>query len=574
MKTFHTKRLKQIWAIRPYIGPLSIFAFVQNFLFKPYPMTISRFWGHTLGLVLAGLTVLGSVVFAQPLTLEVGASTQTKWDNSQTHILGKFRETYLVLGPVGSGEFQMVHFDKSLLPLKTVQGSFAKDQKLVHRLQESWLLEDRVIALTHCYNKAIKQDQYNLWHLSVDGEVLKGPVEVHRANGNGKSINQILRPLAGASLDGNRLYVLINTAPTFGQEISGLICRLYDTELEMVSQHILNFPVQNQAARLRSATFRDGSEALLTLDLQPVTKNNAKSATFSGGTLQLWQVSLNRNQYTQLPIASDEMPYVHGVQAFWSTTNSNMPVVSSALGLSPKTGTQSILLQKFGGKDSIPAHRHAFEIPLGFRKSAETNNRKFKDTGNPKRPLKEVMDLRMQVVELDKDRFTLHANIERSNREIPAGVSADEVAEDKVIVTQYNQGGLMVNGAWTKGLQESYEIAMDQILASKNFPRPNGVAPMVHPDHNILIYNELPANLKTRGKDFKLSGLTNENHKESRSTLLYIDPNGRYNYHQLFANPTDQGKVYPYSLYRENAHNYLLLGTDTKGKMRMLRASY
>jgi len=125
-------------------------------------MTISRFWGHTLGLVLAGLTVLGSVVFAQPLTLEVGASTQTKWDNSQTHILGKFRETYLVLGPVGSGEFQMVHFDKSLLPLKTVQGSFAKDQKLVHRLQESWLLEDRVIALTHCYNKAIKQDQYNL----------------------------------------------------------------------------------------------------------------------------------------------------------------------------------------------------------------------------------------------------------------------------------------------------------------------------------------------------------------------------------------------------------------------------
>ena len=79
-------------------------------------MTFSRFWGLTLGLALTGLTVLGSVVFAQPMTLEVGPSTQVKWDNSQTRILGKFRETYLVLGPVGSGEFQMVHFDKSLLP--------------------------------------------------------------------------------------------------------------------------------------------------------------------------------------------------------------------------------------------------------------------------------------------------------------------------------------------------------------------------------------------------------------------------------------------------------------------------
>jgi len=119
------------------------------------------------------------------------------------------------------------------------------------------------------------------------------------------------------------------------------------------------------------------------------------------------------------------------------------------------------------------------------------------------------MDLRMQVVELDKDRFTLHANIERSNREITAGVSADEEAEDKVIITQYNKGGLMVSGAWTKGLQTSYEIAMYQILASKNFSRPNGVAPMVHSDHHILIYIELPANLKTCDKDFKLSVLTN-----------------------------------------------------------------
>ena len=567
-------QLKQKRSIKPYIGPLSIFAFVQNFLFKPYPMTISRFWGLTLGIVLAGLTDLGSVVYAQPLTLEIGASTQAKWNNSQTHILGKFRETYLVLGPVSPGEFQMVHFDKSLLPLKVVEGSFAKDQKLVHQLQEAWLLEDRVVALTHCYNKAIKQDQYNLWHLSVDGEVLKGPVEVHRANGNGKSVDPNLRPLAGASLDGNRLYVLVNTAPTYGQEISGLICRLYDTELEMVAQHILNFPVQNQAARLRSATFRDGSDALLTLELQTVTKNNAKSSSQSGSALQLWQISLNRNQYTQLPIASDELPYVHGVQAKWSMTNPLIPVVSSALGLSPKTGTQNILVQKFGGKDSIPMHRFAFEIPQGFRKSAETNNRKFRDTGNPKRPLKEVMDLQMKVVELDKDRFTVHANIERTNREIPAGMKADDVAEEKVIVTQYNQGGLMINGSWTKGLQESYEIALDQILVAKGFPRPNGIAPMVHPDHNIVIYNELPTNLKARGKDFKLSGLTNENHKESRSTLLYIDPNGRYNYHQLFADPTDQGKVYPYALYRENSHTYLLLGTDTKGRMRMLRASY
>lgn len=537
-------------------------------------MTFSRFWGLTLGLALTGLTVLGSVVFAQPMTLEVGPSTQAKWDNSQTRILGKFRETYLVLGPVGSGEFQMVHFDKSLLPLKTVQGSFAKDQKLTHRLQEAWLLEDRVVALTHCYNKAIQQDQYNLWHLSVDGEVLKGPVEVHRANGNGKSIDASARPFVSASLDASHLFVLVNTKPTFGQEISGLICRLYDTELELLSQRILNFPVQNQSARIKNASFRNGSEGLLTLDLQTIAKNNTKTASNSAGTLQLWQISLGRNQWTQLPIASDELPYVHGVQAAWSSVNPTMPVIASALSLSPKSGTQNIIVQKFNGKDTVPAHRYAYEIPLGFRKSAETNNRKFKDTGNPKRTLKEVMDLQMLVAELDKDRFTLHASIERSNREIPAGMAAEEVAEDKVIVTQYNQGCLMINGSWTKGLQESYEVPMDQIVVAKDFPRPNGVASMVHPDHNVMIYNELQANLQARGKDFKRTGLNNENHKDSRSTLLYIDGNGRYNYHQLFADPTNQGKVYPYSLYRDSAFAYLLLGADTKGRMRMVRASY
>jgi hypothetical protein len=184
------------------------------------------------------------------------------------------------------------------------------------------------------------------------------------------------------------------------------------------------------------------------------------------------------------------------------------------------------------------------------------------------------MDLQNQLVELDQDRFTVFGSVERINREISVGKKPEEVSNEAATYTHYSQGNLILNGTWSQGIQRSLENPLDQVIQPKGMILPTGIAGLPHNSQTLLIYNDLPENMVVRTQAFKGKALNNSNLKDSRSVLLHIDKEGRFSFFKPFANPKDQGKIYPSGLFKESNHSFVFLGSDNKNMMRLIKASY
>jgi len=515
----------------------------------------------------------GTALNAQPLDFQMGNPTEIKLTSPIAKILGKDKETYFVISPEKENNFNLTLFSKNLSPLKSLKIKFSNDIKLVHALRDAWLMEDRIILLTHCFNKAIQQDQYNLWHLSTDGKILRGPVEISRVNGNGKTVNAEVAPVIGCSRDRKIIYAMTSAVPTYGQRLAGIRFKLFDTELEMICNRTMNFPVENQFAQIVSVDFKDEDLAILALDFTNIPKPNTRSTSARISNRKIYIASTQTNTFSNLSIALEGIPYVQGVSAKWSHNLQSIIAVST-LSANNKAGISTLLIQRFNESDTTPSEKLLFEIPINFRKTADLNNKKFRDTGIPKRVLKEVMDLSPELVEINNERFSLYATINRVNREIPTGQKPDEVEDGKAKFTHYTQGTIILNGTWSKGIYQHFENPMDQIIQSDNSPLPTGIAPLPHFENNIMVYNDLIDNIQRRDENFKPKCLNNENLKEAKSVLTYIDEDGRFSFYQPFSNPRDPGLIYPFSVFKENLHEFLFLGTDRNGKMRLVKATY
>lgn len=510
---------------------------------------------------------------AQPLDFQIGQPCEIKLKNNLTKILGKDKESYIVIGPEEANYFNLTFFNKNLAPIKSIKINFSKDIKLVYALKNAWLMDDRIILLTHCFNKSIQQDQYNLWHLSHEGKILKGPVEVTRVNGNGITVDPNAAPVIGCSRDHKIIYALTSAVPSYGQSIAGIRFKMFDSELELLYSRTMNFPVENEFAQIISADFKNEDRAILTLDFIKIAKPNTRLTAAPISNRKAFIISTISNSFTSIPISLEEYPFVHGITAQWATTQDKIIAVS-ALSKSYKTGIHTILTQRFNESDTASSDKIAFEMPATFKKNAELNNKKFRDTGNPKRLLKEVMDLKTDLVEINPNRFSIYASINRVNREVTVGQKPEEVSDDKAIFTHYTQGSLVLNGTWSKGIHQSFENPLDQIIHPDGFPLPTGIAALPHFENNLLVYNDLLENIQKREDNFKPKGLNNKNLKEAKSVLTFIDADGRFSYYQPFSNPKDPGNIFPFSLFKENSHDFLFLGTDIQGKMRLVRAFY
>lgn len=515
----------------------------------------------------------GTVLNAQPLDFQMGLPTQIKLKGQFTQVLGEVKETYYVISSEPNAGFILSTFNKKLEPVDAFKLSFPKDIKLDYSLKKAWLFGDRIILVSHCFNKALRQDQFHLWHLSLEGEILKGPVEAARNNGNGIVLDPLKTPFIGCSADQQVIYVLNVEPSLFGQTLAGIQCKMWDSELELLTNKTLNINVENQTVKVLSADFRDQNSGIVTLDLVNIPKPGIKAIPSFALNQRLYKISLPQASMVALPISAEDFPYVHQIKARWSDDSKSILAVSCLSG-SFKGGIQSILVQRWNSTDTTPVHRHAFPVPATFKKSAELQNKKFRDTGTPKRPIKEVMDLQNHLVELDRDRFTVFGSIERFNREVPVGKKADEVSNDAATYTHYSQGNLILNGTWSQGVQRSIENPLDQIIQPKGIASPTGIAGLPHHNHTLVLYNDLPENMVVRNQAFKGKGVNNDNLKDTRSVLLHIDNEGRFSFYKPFADPKDQGRIYPSTLFKESNTSFVFLGSDSKSMMRLIKASY
>ncbi len=515
----------------------------------------------------------GSDLNAQPLDFQMGLPTQIKLKGQFTQVLGEVKETFFVISSEPNSGFILSTFSKNLEPVNAFKLSFPKDIKLDYSLKNAWLFGDRIILLSHCFNKALRQDQFHLWHLSLEGEIIKGPVEAARNNGNGIVLGPLNTPFIGCSVDRQIIYALNVEPSLFGQTLAGIQCKMWDNELELLSNKTLNINVENQSAKVLSADFRDQNSGIVTLDLVNIPKPGIKAIPSFALNQRLYRISLLQASIVSLPINTEDFPYVHQIKARWSDDSKSILAVSSLSG-SFKGGIQSILVQKWSSSDTTPVHRHAFPIPVTFKKSADLQNKKFKDTGTPKRPLKEVMDLQNQLVEMDRERFTVFGSVERFNREIPVGKKPDDVSNDAATYTYYSQGNLILNGTWSQGIQRSIENPIDQIIRPKGITLPTGIAGLPHNTQTLVLYNDLPENMVTRNQAFKGKSVNNDNLKDARTVLLHVNNEGRFSFYKPFADPKDQGRIYPSSLFKESNTAFVFLGSDSKGMMRLIKASY
>jgi hypothetical protein len=533
----------------------------------------SKFWRSLLALVLLSSLLTGFALNAQPLGFRMGTPTQIKLKGQFTQILGEVKETFFVISSEPNSTLFLSTFDRDMNPVGAIKVSFPKDIKLDYRLKNAWLFEDRIILLSHCFNKALRQDQFHFWHLSLEGEILKGPVEATRINGNGTVLDPLNTPFIDCSKDRKVIYALHSEPSLYGQTLAGIRCKQWDSDLELLSNKTLNVSVQNQLTKIISADFRDQANGVVALDFVGIPKPGTKAIPSFALSQRLYRISLPQTSIVPLPISHEEFPYVHQIMARWSDDSKSILAVSGLSG-NFKSGIQALLLQKWNSTDTTPIHRHAFAIPPSFKKSADLQNKKFRDTGTPKRPIKEVMDLQNQLVELDQDRFTVFGSVERINREISVGKKPEEVSNEAATYTHYSQGNLILNGTWSQGIQRSLENPLDQVIQPKGMILPTGIAGLPHYSQTLLIYNDLPENMVVRTQAFKGKALNNSNLKDSRSVLLHIDKEGRFSFFKPFANPNDQGKIYPSGLFKESNHSFVFLGSDNKDMMRLIKASY
>lgn len=515
----------------------------------------------------------GSTLNAQPLDFQMGSPTEIKLKGQQVQILGEVKEKYLVLTKESGSGFVLTTMGKDLTPFKSLKINFPVDVKLNYQLKSGWLSGEKIIILSHCFNKALRQDQYHWWELSIDGFLVKGPIEAVRVNGNGIVTDPQNSPVFGCSRDQKVLYAIFPEPAIFGQSLAGIRCKQWDTELELLCNKTLNLSVENQTSKILNADFRDANHGLVNLNLSAIPKPGIKSLPAAAMNQRLCKISVTQSSIINLPINTEEYPYIHQVNSRWSDDSQNILAVSSLSG-SFKSGIQTLLLQKWNVLDTTPIHRHTFAVPASFKKNAEQLNKKFRDTGTPKRVLKEVMDLRNQIVEIDRDRFTVFGCIERVNREVAVGKKADEVANQDATYTHYAQGNLVLQGTWSQGIQRNLENPMDQIIQPKGMPLPTGIAGLSHPAQVLMIYNDLPENMVVRNQAFKVKGMNNENLKDAKTVLLHVDADGRFSFFKPFSNPKDQGKIYPNTLFLESNHSFVFVGSDPKGMMRLVRASY
>ncbi|MFM8977584.1 MAG: hypothetical protein ACKOJE_05995, partial [Bacteroidota bacterium] len=138
----------------------------------------------------------------------------------------------------------------------------------------------------------------------------------------------------------------------------------------------------------------------------------------------------------------------------------------------------------------------------------------------------------------------------------------------------YSQGNLILNGTWSQGVQRSIENPLDQIIQPKGITLPTGIAGLPHHNHTLVLYNDLPENMVVRNQAFKGKGVNNDNLKDARSVLLHIDNEGRFSFYKPFADPKDQGRIYPSTLFKESNTSFVFLGSDSKSMMRLIKASY
>lgn len=566
-------------SLKPYIGLIE-----SNFFAQKIPNSMHQHTSRLANIYRQINLVLHACLFfhlllggfglnAQPLDFQIGPPCEIKLKNNLTKILGKINESYIIVGPEENNFFNLTIFNKNLNPIKTIKANFSKDQKLVYSLKNAWLMEDRIILQTHCFNKAIQQDQYDLWHLSHEGKILKGPVEIARINGNGITVDPDAAPVIGCSRDLKIIYSLTSAVPNYGQSIAGIRFKMFDNELELIYSRTMNFPVENEFARIISADFKNEDRALLMLDFIKIAKPNSRSSTAPISNRKAFNVSTMGNTFSSIPMALEEFPFVHGITALWSASQ-NKIISVSALSKTFKSGINTILIQKFNESDTTPTEKFTFEIPASFKKNAELNNKKFRDTGNPKRPLKDVMDLSTEILEINANRFSIYATINRVNREVPVGQKPQEVADKNALYTHYTQGSLILNGTWSKGIHQCFENPMDQIINADGFPLPTGIASLPHYENNLIISNDLLENIQRREENFKPKGLNNKNIKNAKSVLTFIDADGRFSFYQPFSNPKDPGNIYPFSVFKENSHDFIFLGTDINGKMRLVKAFY
>ena len=523
--------------------------------------------------LLLGLTLTQGVLHAQPLKFQAGPAADLQIDNRYYKIVGQYKEAYLVICPNLKADFQLALFDKNLQPLRNLLVRFPQDQKLVHSLQNAWLVEDKIILLTHTYNRSIQYDQYHLWQMSEEGTLVRGPVEFARHRGNGIVIDPETKPVFGCSQDKKTLFAFSGLVSNYGQTNSGFQVTVVDNELETIMFRTINIPVDNQSARILEADLLDQKNGYVVLNFENLPKPGTKSSAAKIPNLALYKLSLAAPQAEALVLKTEEHPFVHGIYAKWSSYGSHL-LVASNLAPSHKSGIQSIHFQKFGLSDTLPLSKHSFAIPAGFRKTAETNNKKFKDTGTPKRYLKEVMDLEIQITENSPEFFTLYGSIERINREVPTGEKQNEVRDEKATYTYYSQGNLIANGTWSSGFHNYYENPMDHIVVPKTSPSITGNLGMPYGSGNLMVYNDILDNTKPRDTNFKPVGLDVEKVSDAKTVLLHVDPRGRFNFHLPFADPTDAVRIYPKSVFRNSAGEFIFLGCNHKCKLRLIKAAY
>ncbi|MFM7913351.1 MAG: hypothetical protein ACKO9W_14315, partial [Bacteroidota bacterium] len=100
----------------------------------------------------------GTVLNAQPLDFQMGLPTQIKLKGQFTQVLGEVKETYYVISSEPNAGFILSTFNKKLEPVDAFKLSFPKDIKLDYSLKKAWLFGDRIILVSHCFNKALRQD--------------------------------------------------------------------------------------------------------------------------------------------------------------------------------------------------------------------------------------------------------------------------------------------------------------------------------------------------------------------------------------------------------------------------------
>ena len=565
--------------VRAVVGDFGVYwPFVQNLhYFSPmfYSHDSKRSLSRTslFFVLLLGLTLTQGVLHAQPLKFQAGPTTDIDLDNDKFRIIGRYKETFLVICPTQGPEFTLAIFDQKLKLISNLEIDFPKDIKLIHRLQNAWLVDGKLILLTHCYNQSIKQDQYNLWQLSEAGILIKGPVEIARQPGNGIVVEPQDQPVISSTLDGKALFGITRTVAAYGQSVTGIDIKIFDSELEKINHKIINYPAENKSARVGATEMQKENLGCLVMDFETIPKPGTKGNQVKIPDFRICTFDLAAILPKLLPINTEELPFVHGVKATWSRNKKDLMVVS-CLSSSHKLGIQNILIQRFNPSDSTPSKTLTFQIPPSFKKAADLNNKKFRDTGTPKRTLKEVMDLETQIIELDDQRFTIYASIERVNRQVPTGEKPNRVEDRKAIYTYYSQGNLILNGTWADGIYHYYENPMNHSIVPKNSPSPHGINGIPHFDNNLMVYNDLLENMRSRDENFKCLNVNEDNVIESKSVLLHIDPRGRFNFHLPFADPTDAVRIYPKSVFRNSAGEFIFLGCNHKCKLRLIKAAY